>query len=234
MPAWQDAATTLVLGRQYLRSTSWFTDQPATGATEAGGNSSAVRGCSETEEVRTSKEQNCGLGKCASRTIGTVCPPRCRRPPLPDSADSSDGVGSKLEKQGTPDDVAQVHVKPSKKGAASGSKSQSKEGSSSGSEGSSFISGTLSKAFGRLNPFYKGNSGTSEEAKKKPPPVQPTAGTGLKKPDIPKKPNNIAMLRMSKKRPAPQPKVSKAPDFSDRPLSQGPNDLSGSEHWTQV
>lgn len=166
--------------------------------------------------------------------LGPSAPPRCRRPPLPDSADSSDGVGSKLEKQGTPDDVAQVHVKPSKKGAASGSKSQSKEGSSSGSEGSSFISGTLSKAFGRLNPFYKGNSGTSEEAKKKTPPVQPTAGTGLKKPDIPKKPNNIAMLRMSKKRPAPQPKVSKAPDFSDRPLSQGPNDLSGSEHWTQV
>ncbi|KAH7947867.1 hypothetical protein HPB52_016417 [Rhipicephalus sanguineus] len=166
--------------------------------------------------------------------LGPSAPPRCRRQPQQDSADSSDGAGCKLEKQGAPDDVAQVHVKPSKKGATSGSKSQSKEGSSSGSEGSGFISGTLSKAFGRLNPFYKGNAGTSEEAKKKTPPTQPTTAAGLKKPDVPKKPNNIAMLRMSKKRPAPQPKVSKAPDFSDRPLSQGPNDSSGSEHWTQV
>lgn len=163
--------------------------------------------------------------------LGPSAPPRCRRQPPPDSADSSDGAGCKLEKQG--DDVAQVHVKPSKKGASSGSKSQSKEGSSSGSEGSGFISGTLSKAFGRLNPFYKANPGTSEEAKKKTT-VQPAATPSMKKPDVPKKPSNIAMLRMSKKRPAPQPKVSKAPDFSDRPLSQGPNDSSGSEHWTQV
>ncbi|KAL1416140.1 hypothetical protein MTO96_006409 [Rhipicephalus appendiculatus] len=121
--------------------------------------------------------------------LGPSAPPRCRRQPLPDSADSSDGVGSKLEKQGTPDDVAQVHVKPSKKGATSGSKSQSKEGSSSGSEGSGFISGTLSKAFGRLNPFYKGNSGTSEEAKKKTPPAQPATTAGLKKPDVPQETN---------------------------------------------
>ncbi|XP_037578323.1 uncharacterized protein LOC119461177 isoform X2 [Dermacentor silvarum] len=164
---------------------------------------------------------------------GPAAPPRCRRQPQPDSADSSDGAGCKLEKQSVPDDVAQVHVKPSKKGASSGSKNQSKEGSSSGSDGSGFISGTLSKAFGRLNPFYKGNSGTSEEAKKKTP-AQPTTTASPKKPDVPKKPSNIAMLRMSKKRPAPQPKVSKAPDFSNRPLSQGPNDSSGSEHWTQV
>lgn len=164
--------------------------------------------------------------------LGPSAPPRCRRQPQQDSADSSDGAGCKVEKQGAGDDVAQVHMKPNKKGSNTGGESQSKEGSSSGSEGSGFISGTLSKAFGRLNPFYKSNSGSSEEAKKKP--VTQPATTSPKKPEVPKKPSNISVLRMSKKRPAPQPKVSKAPDFSERPLSQGPNDSSGSEHWTQV
>lgn len=166
-----------------------------------------------------------------SALLGPSAPPRCRRQPQQDSADSSDGAGCKVSKQGAAGDVAEVHAKPSKKGTASGNKGSSKEGSSSGSEGSGFISGTLSKAFGRLNPFYKGNSGASDEAKKKTTPQSTT--TSPKKPEVPKKPGNLAMLRSSKKQPAPQPKASKPPDFTGRPLSQGPSDAA-SEHWTQV
>lgn len=166
-----------------------------------------------------------------SALLGPSAPPRCRRQPQQDSADSSDGAVCKVSKQGGAGDVAEVHAKPSKKGAASGNKGGSKEGSSSGSEGSGFISGTLSKAFGRLNPFYKANSGASDEAKKKS--TSQSTTTSPKKPEVPKKPSNIAMLRTSKKQPAPQPKPSKPPDFTGRPLSQGPND-SASEHWTQV
>ncbi|XP_029828195.3 uncharacterized protein LOC8026584 isoform X2 [Ixodes scapularis] len=163
---------------------------------------------------------------------GPAAPPRSRRQAPLESTDSSDGIEPKVESREDAADVPQAHQKSTSPKAAPRLKGQAKEGSGSGSEGSSSISGTLSKAFGRLNPFSKVNASSCEELKKKPSP--PTkGGVSSKKPTVPHKPANISVLRGAK---GPKPRAPAVPT-AEPPTpcqQQQQHESSATEHWTQV